>query len=69
MAVTKENPEVIDVQRAYRIERYEELRFTPKESGQLADAKDSNGFPVSWHFVRRAINNGLSHKQAVDLLT
>jgi hypothetical protein len=58
-----------DPTRAYRIEQYLELRFTEKEASTLADAKMSGGRPLDWHLVKRAVNNGLSHKKVVDLLT
>lgn len=50
--------------RDYRIERFEELRFTRKEAEVLADSKDSKGFAISWHAVRRALNAGCGHRKA-----
>lgn len=52
---------------AFREERYEEMRFTPKEATRLAKSRQSNGFHLDYRKVKRAIENGLSHKQAVNL--
>lgn len=55
--------------RAYRIERYEELRFTPKEAAQLADAKDHLGYALDWHRVKTVIDQGCGHKMAVAIFS
>lgn len=55
--------------RDYRIERYEEMGFTCKEAGQLADAKQADGFDLDYRRVQRAINGGCGHKRAVYLFT
>jgi hypothetical protein len=62
MAVQEQTTQSI---REYRIERYRDLRFSQKEAEELADTLDANGFPLDWHRVRRAIENGLGHKRAV----
>lgn len=59
----------VDQLRAYRLERYEELRFTELEANKLADATDRKGFPVSWHNVRKAVESGMNHRRVVDLFT
>jgi hypothetical protein len=55
--------------RAYRVERYDEMRFTPKEAEALADAKDHVGFPVDWHKVKKAVEGGCGHKLALRIFT
>ena len=55
--------------RQWRIEQYENLRFLTAEAEKLADSKNAAEFPVDWHFVERAIKNGLSQKQVLNLLT
>lgn len=59
-----ETTSVVDKVREYRIERFEDLRFTRKEAEELADSKDSKGFAVSWHAVRRALEAGCGHRRA-----
>jgi hypothetical protein len=66
---TKTDDQPRDELREYRVERYVEIGFPSPWAELLADAKNSQGFPVDWHFVRRAINNGLTHKELVNLLT
>jgi hypothetical protein len=55
--------------RAYRIEQYEEMGFTKKESEQLADAKQADKFDLDYRKVKRAIEAGCGHKKAVYLFT
>lgn len=53
----------------YRIERYLEMRFTEKEAKALADAKGDDGFGLDYRKVRKAIEGGCTHKQAVKIFT
>lgn len=53
----------------YRIERYLEMNFTEKEAGRLAEALGDDGFALDYRRVRKAIENGCSHKQAVRIFT
>lgn len=55
--------------RSFRIEQYEEMRFTSKEAESLADAKGDKGFPLDYKKVRKALADGCSHKMAVRIFT
>jgi hypothetical protein len=55
--------------RAYRVSRYDEMRFTGKEAQALADATDHTGFPVDWHKVKKAVDGGCGHKLAIRIFT
>jgi len=53
--------------REYRIEQYEEMRFTPKEAARLADSKGDDGFALNYRKVKSALKNGCSHIQAIRI--
>jgi hypothetical protein len=53
--------------RAFRIERYEDLRFTLREAETLADAKGDDGTALDWHRVKKMIDQGCSHRLAVRI--
>lgn len=56
-----------DKLREYRIERFEELRFTRKEAERLADSKEASGFDLNHRTVKRALDKGCSHKTAMKI--
>jgi hypothetical protein len=55
--------------RQYRIDRYEEIGFTLKESESLADATGHKGFPLNWHSVKKSVDGGCSHRLALKIYT
>jgi len=60
-AVTQTKEEIHE----YRVERFEDMGFTPKEAVRLANMTDSKGFPIDWHSVKKAIDAGCGHVKAL----
>ena len=59
----------------HRVESFEMLGFSKKDSKKLADAKkrsEINGkfydFPLSWHDVKKMLDNGCTHELALKIL-
>ena len=51
----------------YRTERYLEMRFTPKESEILAGTRGDDGLHLDYRRVRKALDGGCSHAQAMKI--
>jgi hypothetical protein len=51
----------------YRAERYLEMKFTPKESDTLASTRGDDGLHLDYRKVRKALDGGCSHAQAMKI--
>ena len=59
----------------HRVESFETLGFSKKDSKKLADAKHRTNigdklydFPLSWHYVKKMLDDGCTHKLALKIL-
>jgi hypothetical protein len=50
-----------------RFEALTDLGFTDSEALELALAEDHQGWPVSIHAIRQALENGCSHELALKI--
>jgi hypothetical protein len=53
--------------RDYRLERYEEMRFTHREATVLANSLGDDGFALDYRKVKKALNAGCGHRTAVRI--
>lgn len=53
----------------YRIELFEELKFTNREARQLAEARNDDGTYLRPEKVKEALDGGCKHVQAIRIFT
>ncbi len=68
MSATTERPKD-DYLLNHRFEMFAELEFDADQALELAEAKDSTGFALYWGDVKKALDQGASHKQAFAIFS
>ena len=72
MSTTATDKETLE---EHRIASFEMLGFSKEDSAKLAEAKHTDvindkkyDFPLSWHKVKKMLDNGCSHELAIKIL-
>ena len=67
MSVQQKPTEIEDTLTLHRAERFLDIGFDEDSSFALAESKGKDGFPLYWGDIKKVLDQGATHDQAVAI--